>query len=559
MGRMVWKVAAPVALSLAVVASTGGQPAAASTSTGGLIPTLLQTVTGTVTGTVSGLLSGTTGVIDSLWGDDATQEGVQASQGPGGWDARLDQGSMYSLTTSVGAQKAWATGATGKGVTVALVDTGVAPVKGLDSDGKVYDGPDLSYEGQQDGTRYLDGYGHGTHMAGIIAGKDAGFDPQRPDPTLFAGVAPDASLLNMKVAAGDGGSDVSQVIAALDWIAQHHDDAGMDVRVVNLSYGTESLQPWQVDPLARAVENVWNAGILVVVAVGNNGLAESHLLMPAIDPHVLAVGAVDHKGTARTGDDVVAAFTNGGSSTRRPDLLAPGKSVVSLRVPNSYVDTFHPEGRVPGDLAQRYFRGSGTSQASAVVSGEAALLFQANPRLTPDQAKSILTATAHPLVADRSAAQGAGVTDAAAAVSMARSRLALPATSSLTTASSGLGSLEASRGGEHVVDPENGVELSGEVDAMGAPWVPRTWVAAQRAGTAWIGGTWNGRTWTGTGWAGRDFQPAAWTGTSWSGLPWASHTWSSDVWQARSWRGGDWQARSWREESWSARSWRELD
>ncbi len=465
---------------------------------------------------------------------------------------------MYSVTKSVGAQVAWADGVTGKGVTVALIDTGVAPVPGLEHPDKVVDGPDLSFEGQAPGTRYLDGFGHGTHMAGAIAGADEGFDPERPSRRHFAGVAPEAELLNMKVASGDGGADVSQVIAAIDWVVEHRDEAGMDVRVINLSYGTESTQSWQVDPLARAVENAWRHGILVVAAAGNDGLAEQSLLMPAVDPHILAVGAVDHHGTGTTSDDVVADFTNGGSAQRRPDVLAPGKSVVSLRVPGSYVDTGHPEGLVPGDGEGRFFRGSGTSQAAAVVAGQAALLFDAHPDLTPDEVKTVLRQTARPLQADKNPTQGAGVTDVGAALRLLdddddrRVRVAgLP-----TVRSTGLGSLEATRGGEHVVDPASGAVLQGEVDALGAPWNPKTWMAAQAAGRTWTDGGWNGRTWTGTKWDKKQLRAQPWTGSSWTGTRWEAHPWSDAEWQARSWRGGNWEARSWREDSWSARSWR---
>ena len=279
--------------------------------------------------------------------------------------------------------------------------------------------------------------------------------------------------------------------------------------------------------------------------------------MPARDPHIMAVGAVDHEGTANTPDDEVADFTNGGNVGRRPDLLAPGKSVVSLRVPSSYVDLTHPEGRLAGDSAGRFFRGSGTSQAAAVVAGEAALLFQANPNLTPDQVKAALLQTARPLTLNRNPAQGAGVTDVAAAVTLVRSRLGLPTLRATYPASSGLGSLEASRGGEHVLDPMNGVELSGEVDALGSPWNPGAWTAAQNTGTTWVNGAWNGRTWTGTTWQNGQVLAARWTGQSWSGLPWVDHVWSDDQWRARSWRGDDWAARSWREGSWEARSWRQ--
>jgi serine protease AprX len=359
----------------------------------------------------------------------------------------------------------------------------------------------------------------------------------------------------MKVATGDGGADVSQVIAAIDWVVEHRDDAGMHVRVINLSYGTASEQGWRVDPLARAVENAWNHDILVVAAAGNDGLDARSLLMPAVDPHILAVGASDHRGTDGTADDVVADFTNGGSAERRSDVLAPGKSVVSLRVPGSFVDVAHSEGRLAGDDTGRFFRGSGTSQAAAVVSGEAALLFSAQPKLTAAQAKAVLMQTAKPL-ANANPAQGRGVADIAAAVTLVKSKAVLPSSSTPLPASTGLGSLEASRGGEHVVDPESGEALSGEVDALGSQWRPAAWVSAQDRGSAWLKGVWNGQTWTGTKWDKERLQAATWTGSSWSGVPWASHVWPADQFQARSWRGDSWKARSWRGDSWRARSWR---
>jgi serine protease AprX len=332
----------------------------------------------------------------------------------------------------------------------------------------------------------------------------------------------------------------------------------MNVRVVNLAYGTESLQPWQVDPLAHAVENAWDHGLVVVTAAGNDGLAAPHLLMPAADPHVLAVGAVDHRGTTTTSDDTVADFTNGGSADRRPDLLAPGKSVVSLRVRGSYVDRTHPEGLVAGDGSGRFFRGSGTSQASAVMSGVAALLLDARPSLTPDQVRSALTATARRLH-QRNPAMGAGVVDVRAAIAAVRTNrhLHLEPAAGLPH-STGTGSLEESRGGEHVVDPMNGDVLTGETDAYGDPWDPATWAAASQAGAAWSDGVWNGQRLSSDTWVGDRVAPYAWTGTSWSGLPWSEHVWSDAQWQARSWRNTGWRARSWREESWSARSWRGL-
>jgi serine protease AprX len=493
--------------------------------------------------------------VDTDWGDVTHADSMDALDTSGTWTANRDEGSLYTISSGYGIQAAWSSGVTGKGVTVAVIDTGIAPVVGLDNDHQVVNGPDLSYDGQTAGTRYIDGYGHGTHLAAIIAGRDDHFDAKKPKPDKFAGIAPNAQLLNMKVGAGDGGADVSQVIAALDWVTAHRRDHGMNVRVVSLAYGTASVQPWQVDPLALAVENAWRAGLVVVVAAGNEGLDASSLLMPAADPHVLAVGAVDNVGTATHADDVVAEFTNGGNSDRRPDVLAPGKSVVSLRVPGSYVDSQHPEGLVAGDKSSRFFRGSGTSQATAVASGEVALLLQARPNLTPDQVKALLMATADPLVQNPNPAMGAGVLNLAGALTAD-----VPSTSaaSLLPESTGTGSLEASRGGTHVLDPANGAVLSGEVDALGSPWDAAAWSAASRLGSAWSAGMWNGRVWTGSTWAKDDWKPATWTGNSWSGIAWASQTWSDAAWVARSWHDESWHARSWHEASWHARSWHSL-
>jgi serine protease AprX len=504
-------------------------------------------------------------VLDGEWGDDDTHEDEQASQATGYWRADEDQGSLYWVAKHYGAHQAWTQDdpngrkVTGKGVTVAVVDTGVSPVPGLDTAGKVVNGPDLSFESQVEGTRYLDGYGHGTHMAAIIAGRDAEVrEGNEHDARLFVGVAPDAQILNMKVATADGGTDVSQVIAAIDWIVQHRRDNGMDVRVINLSYGTQSVQSYELDPLAHAVENAWRAGIVVVVAAGNDGLGQPSLTMPAVDPYVLAVGAVDHRGTPDPQDDVVAAFTNGGNDSRRPDLLAPGKSLVSLRVPGSAADAGHPEGLVTGDGNTRLFRGSGTSQAAAVVSGAAALLLQDRPELTPDQVKALLESTASPLQSDPHPAMGAGVLDVQRA--LAANTPDATAVRQSWPVSTGLGSLEASRGGEHVVDPLNEAVLTGEVDALGTPWDARSWSTASAAGAAWSGGEWNARSWSGSDWSARSWSGAAWaarswSGQSWSGQDWQARSWSSGLWEARSWSDLDWSARSWSEAAWVARSW----
>ncbi|MGZ5380113.1 MAG: S8 family serine peptidase, partial [Mycobacterium sp.] len=334
------------------------------------------------------------------------------------WKPDKDLGSFYMVNKSIGSQDVWgrsdSRGAkyTGAGIGVALIDSGVVAVEGLRTPGKVINGPDLSFESQDPQLRYLDTFGHGTHMAGIIAGRDSVVKSgNENDSNNFVGVAPGAHIVSVKVAASDGATDVSQVIAGIDWVVAHRNDPGLNIRVLNLSFGTASVQSYQVDPLAFAVEQAWRSGIIVVVAAGNDGAAGTILNNPAIDPYVIAVGAADHAGTEKRDDDRLADFSSVGSPTRAPDLVAPGRSLVSLRAPGSWLDEQYASARVAyGKGEPRFFRGSGTSQAAAVVSGAVALLLDERPALTPDQVKYVLKANADVIAGSRTA-QGAGLID----------------------------------------------------------------------------------------------------------------------------------------------------
>jgi serine protease AprX len=450
---------------------------------------------------------------------------VDSLLGPTGWLYDDSQASMVHVRSVIGADGMWSRGFTGRGVGVALVDTGVVPVKGLTS-GNVVDGADLSFESQSDDQQYLDTFGHGTHMAGIIAGDE----PRALlGPAPFQGVAPDAELTSVKVAAHDGAVDVSQVIAAVDWVVEHrNDDPKNPIRVLNLSYGTDGVQDYAVDPLAHAVENAWRAGIVVVVSGGNEGFASPKLNNPAYDPYVLTVGAADTRGTTSTLDDTVPDFSSRGDSERRVDVVAPGRSIVSLRDPGSYLDVAHPGARV-GD---RFFKGSGTSQAAAVVSGAVALLLEQRPSLTPDQVKALLRSTAAPMPTADAAGKGAGE------ISLAAARTTIAPTGTQSWArSTGTGSLELARGSQHVAD--DGVELTGERDIL-APWHAMKWAAASSTGTAWEGGRWNGTDWTGSCWCTSTWAGRAWTARGWSARGWSGDSWSARGWSARGWSGAGW-------------------
>ena len=376
-------------------------------------------------------------------------------------------------------------------------------VKGLS--GKVTYGPDLSFESQDPATRNIDTFGHGTHMAGVIAGRDPGVkDGDLDKKEKFVGVAPDADLLSVKVADRDGAVDVTQVIAAIDWVVAHRNDEGMNIRVLNLSYGTDGTQSYLIDPLAHAVENAWRAGIVVVVAAGNDGNTTETLTNPAVDPYVIAVGAADHHGTEDRKDDTVATFSNRGSATRGPDVIAPGRSLVSLRAPGSEIDGENPSAVVTDLAGPRLFRGSGTSQAAAFTSGAAALILQDRPTLTPDQVKALLTTTADPVANADRRLQGAGLIDVDQAVE-AKTPLAAAQTFPVST---GVGSIEAARGTSHVADPDTGEELTGEQDIFGQVWDGRSWAGRSWAGRSWAGGDWMGRSWphpmAGRSWAATD-------------------------------------------------------
>jgi len=464
-----------------------------------------------------------------------------------GYDVQADKGSLYNIAGVVGALDAYRMGFTGKGVGVALIDTGVTRVPGLDT-GNVVNGPDLSFDSQDPATAHVDGFGHGTHLASIIAGRTAvGTPASYTDPTRFTGVAPDANLVNVKVGSANGDVDVSQVIAAIDWVVQHRKDEALNIRVINLSYGTDSVQDSMVDPLAYAVEQAWRNGIVVVVAGGNEGDTTSNLANPASDPHVLAVGAMDSAGTPTTADDTVPSWSTDGTAERHVDVTAPGVSVLGLRSPGSAADTQNPGARV----GSQFLRGSGTSQAAAVVSGEAALLLQAKPDLTPDQVKQILMGAATGLNNVSALMEGAGTTDLRKALGTVPRTVVDPA-----PWGTGLGSLEASRGSFHIVVADGTAEettLLGEVDVFGQAWDAAAWARGSKDRKNWKDGSWRGATLTARGWTNVGEARKSWPAMSWTST---GAVLAAGDWSGRMWRDGEWAGRMWRDSAWSGRMWR---
>jgi serine protease AprX len=462
----------------------------------------------------------------------------------GSFEPNADMGSLYNVARIIGADRSFDAGYTGKGVDVAVIDTGVSPVKGLTS-GNVVNGPDLSFDSQSPNLTDLDGFGHGTHMASIIAGRDERSEPHNyTDDGKFAGIAPDARLVSLKVGACDGAVDVSQVIAAVTWVTEHARTDGLNIRVLSLSFGTDANTWSLADPLTYAVEQAWKAGIVVVVAGGNDGTANLTLANPAMDPLVIAVGASDARGTLTTADDTVPSFSARGNPSRPVDLLAPGAHVAGLAVPGSVIAEANPSAVVGG----RYLRGSGTSQAAAVTAGAVALLLQRYPTLTPDQVKKMLVRAAHGADATDRVYRGAGVLDIRAAQLMTP-----PAAPVLAGQATGTGSLDAARGTSRV--SQDGAELTGEQDIFGRPWDPAAFAAGAAARGTWTGGTWNASNWTGTGWTGTSWTGQTWTGRSWVGQSWSGRSWVDSTWSGRSWVGRTWVGDAWSGRSWVSRSW----
>jgi len=468
------------------------------------------------------------------------------------YDPVTDMNSMLRTTEYTGVRTWWTAGYTGAGVDVAVIDTGVSPVEGLATSGKIIYGPDLSFESQAPNLRDLDTNGHGTFMAGIIAGRGINAQPgtYATDSVNFLGVAPDARIVSLKVGVADGGVDVSQVIAAIDWVVQHKTDNGMNIRVLNLSYGTDSAQAYLVDPLAYAVEQAWKAGIFVVTPTGNAGYVfkTGTLTNPAFDPKIFAVGASDSMGTATLGDDTVAAFSSTGSNQRTPDVVAPGAHIVSLRVPGSYIDQVYGS---TGFVTDTLFRGSGTSEAAAFISGAAALAIQQRPAITPDILKKLFLTNTKGLGGFSSLKQGQGEIDLSKMLGAA----AYPAPAQWKTIdwSTGFGSLELSRGTEHLTI--DGVQLGGEQDIFGHHFDSAAMALLEAAGNSWSGGVWNGNTWSGNTWSGNSWSGNTWSGNSWSGNTWSGNTWSGNTWSGNSWSGNSWSGNSWSGNSWSGNSW----
>jgi serine protease AprX len=369
-----------------------------------------------------------------------------------------------TFPVTVSADKAWAEGWLGKGIGIAVVDSGITQKAELAPRVVV----NAKFSSATNGA--ADAYGHGTHIAGII-----GADGSAPGEGYF-GIAPQVSLINVKVSGDSGTASTSDVVRGLQWVLQNKKK--YNIRVVNLSLNSSFMQSYHQDPLDAAVEILWFNRIVVVVSAGSEGV--NPLYPPANDPFVITVGATDEHGTPVLGDDTIASFSSHGQTSdgfSKPDLVAPGVDIVSVLANSGTVlAKKHPDHIVADAKGNRYFRMSGTSMASPMVAATVALMLEAQPSLNPDQVKKCLLATATPI--ETSTAAGAGVLNAYKAV--------------------------------HCVNPGSA--------NTGIPASQMLWTGSRPL--AWGSANWDSANW----------DSANWDSANWDSANWTSANWDSDYW-----------------------------
>jgi serine protease AprX len=466
-----------------------------------------------------------------------------------------------SYNQSIRSDRSWASGFTGKGVGVAVIDTGIQGdlpdfrTSAIDASSRVVANVVANPEGVD---KPGDTFGHGTHVAGLIAGNGA----LRPiGDTLrsrYVGVAPDAHLIDVKVDDGQGNATVADVIDGLQFVVDHKDEH--NIRVVNLSLRSTEKLPAREDPLNAAVQQAWFAGLVVVVAAGNEGnAADAVHYAPANDPYVITVGGVDDKGTKTIDDDQLAAWSSRGTTQEgvtKPDVVAPGARLVSTIPAGSAYTQLCPQCVVDG----QYFRVGGTSMAAAVVSGMVANLFQAFPSYTPDRMKALVVRRTR---AVREASSTSGeLVDAKGK----------PVGSTVTSSSTVTGAEVANDKalGNPVTESANGGLVPHDL-------IDRSTLALDWSRTSWSRTSWSRTSWSRTSWSRAGYAPSAWTRTSWSATPrncadFERTSWSRTSWSRTSWSSDDleaaeaacvamdptrtsWSRTSWSRTSWSRTSW----
>jgi serine protease AprX len=374
------------------------------------------------------------------------------------WNYEDPYGDPSVAIDAISAPKAWST-VKGEGVTVAIMDTGIAKHEDLEGSVRAR----IDFVG--DGATQLDPGGHGTFVAGLIAAHGEN----------FRGVAPEASLVSLRVLDANGQGTMHSVLSAFDWLLRNR--VAYRIRVLNLSLGAPQALPYQQELLAGVVESAWFAGVVVVAAAGNRGPQTGTISSPGADPFIVTVGSFGDQGTSWLNDDRESTFSSRGPTLdgfTKPDILAPGEHVLSLRVSGCSLDRDSSWGW------SEYARLSGTSASSALVAGEAALVIDAHPAYTPTQVKGAIVASGRKVPGSRT--RGA---DAATAL---------------------------------VAQPSK-VNVGLVPSAILLRLLARSGMAAPQ-GVSWDGISWEAISWETVNWQGISWESVSWEAVSWEGATW---------------------------------------
>jgi subtilisin family serine protease len=431
--------------------------------------------------------------------------------------------------------------ATGRGVTVALMDTGIAQHAAFGN--RVVARVDFV----GDGATAADPGGHGTFLAALIAGKTE----------TFSGVAPGARLVSLRVLDQTGRGTVQSALRAVDWLLRNRSAYG--VRVLNVSFGAPQRASYHLDPLAAAMESVWLSGIVVVAAAGNAGPSAGTIITPGADPFVVTAGGFAEAGSSQTGngdrdrdarrdddddeggeDDQDDEDDEDGASAQRnkhqqaefsargptldgfakPDVLAPAVRVVSVRVAHSWLDEQFPARRV----GEGFTTMSGTSVSAALTSGVATLVLESHRRYSPTQVKGALVGAARKMEG-----WSAPVLDAARALRVRPARVNANMLPSRLFLAVLVQQLQAGNVTWENVSWEN------------ISWENLTWENVSWENLTWEGVTWEGVTWEGVTWEGVTWEGVTWEGVTWEGVTWEGVTWEGVTWEGVTWEGVTWE------------------
>jgi len=453
---------------------------------------------------------------------------------------------------AVNANDPWSKGYTGAGIGVAVVDTGVSPSNHKDFTDDAGNSRVVAQVAANSLTTSVsDGFGHGTHIAGIVGG----------DGSLLAGkyigVAPGVNLLNVKVAADDGSATLADVMAGLEFV--YNNRLTYNIRVVNLSLTSSVAQSYKTDPLDAAVEFLWFNGIFVVVAAGNLGTAADAVSYPpANDPFVMSVGAIDDMATTSYGDDRLTAWSSRGFTQDgfpKPELHTPGRGIVSVIDTNSYLYKTYPDKIVDTS----YFRLSGTSMSAGVMSGVAALVLERHPTWRSGELKCTLVATARYIKPDKVYVPRAGNASNQSTPSCNSDTFLAPSTLLGPVMKVGVVAWVLDQPDPVAAAASIGLELSAlgiqgatlsTVDWSAIKWSAIKWDAIKWDAIKWDAIKWDAIKWDAIKWDsvtpdGVNFAAIKWDAIKWDAIKWDAIKWSSIQWSAIKWDAIKWDAIKW--------------